>query len=642
MKGKYEDMNKETILKATLGVHLFQGILDFYQLIEETEAKTIIYISKKCYALYLAFADLLDVDKDKLHCSDIMLPVIIDKIKNQKVILVDDILIHGRTLNEIYKYLESKGCHVEIRVLAKNDSCLKSPQAEGEESIADTSNLIELEDIVNKANCRYLCDDHEWKQISDLVMRCLWATNTPYCAYYPVVELSEEGTRHLKENKDKFAVRSCEILSTVRMGQNVSYYFLGGNNCGYFTMALLEHDKCGKTIWLPNILLSNGVLADWKRQKKLYSLIFSKKRKKVKELLNLQEDKVTREMQVYRAKFFVYVISYILMLQYLEVAGLSEDMYKINDINLRYSFGEKLDELFSEKNSLWTAKKSRAIYRLLLKKDKYTPADTVAELAPKHCRKNLYDELLKAVNFTKEVYKGYMQTPEKWCARILSRYYKKNNRMDDKQILYDKTRLSGIPVRKLIEEMVEHTKCHIQEVIAAYLTEFYLGYSSETYRYDGDEFGCYSHAGEQSYKCVVHEFVIPVYFAYRYKNFFDTKVAIKMEEFFVKATEKIYNAFGIPFLIEDYREYSRFENENIYDEYTIIEHCKESENKSGNKSASIMVDLGYCLEEFVCTTDELGEDSGEFEKMFMDYMQKLLTTEQMAGVKTAYTILESN
>ena len=206
----------------------------------------------------------------------------------------------------------------------------------------------------------------------------------------------------------------------------------------------------------------------------------------------------------------------------------------------------------------------------------------------------------------------------KHYSHMLSRYYKKNGIMDE-EFVHPGERLSGLPVRKLILRVIEKTGASVQDTVSAFLNQYYLGYSTLSFRKGAGELGCYSHAGEQSYKCVVHEFVVPVYFLYRYTQYFPEDMVQKMKQVLLNVTEKIYKKHGIKFEKNDFEMYSLGADENIYDKKSILVHSTENMGQGMNE----LVEKGYILEEFVSTTPNLTDISFElFERSFLEYCTK--------------------
>ena len=111
---------KESVLIHALGSNTFNNIRDFFQSIEYGNSMFNIYVSKKCYTLFLEFRPFLKLSDNKVRCTDVRIPFLKNTLRGNRVTIIDDILIHGRTLTAIRKELLEMDCDVEICVLAVN------------------------------------------------------------------------------------------------------------------------------------------------------------------------------------------------------------------------------------------------------------------------------------------------------------------------------------------------------------------------------------------------------------------------------------------------------------------------------------------------------------------------------------------
>lgn len=591
-------MNKELALKKALGEPLFQHIRDFFQIIEEQDASAIVYISKKCYSLYREYAELLTPVGDKLHCSDIMMLDVAVQYRKKKVILVDDVLIHGRTLNHLKEFLEGYGCIVELYAFVIN---ISTPVAEEEDEdrLEERKELVNIKDIVKYY---FKCNAYEWKKISDLIMHSFWATNTPYCADAPMVILNGAGKEKLLATEDTFFdVRECDTRSIGRMGQRFKYYYSDFES-ELFSMILCVHMNQDEAVWLPNPVFFSQGKKSVHRQKNFYKEVLGDKAKELIADLEMNGKSVNEERSVFQSRFFFYMASYILMGEFIQTVKLTEDMFDVDHTNLHYSFGARFAKYFDE--SLWNKKNSECVYELLR-------SEVQSDVTTTEIDSLLCTEVEKAAKNTLELY-GDLQScsedeREKRCAHVFGRYYKINGNIDEESAYKDKQRIAGLPALQLVQQVKRLTKYVFRDVMTAFFNQYYLGFSTLTYKVQNGSINCYSCAGEQSYKCVVHEFVIPVYFSYRYRQLFTNRFADRLMGVYLFKAEEIYERYGIPFKARDFKTYSRGASENIYDEVTILQHSEECKDEGGSE----LLELGYRLENFARSQDNICTDTVE-------------------------------
>lgn len=163
-----------------------------------------------------------------------------------------------------------------------------------------------------------------------------------------------------------------------------------------------------------------------------------------------------------------------------------------------------------------------------------------------------------------------------------------------------------------------HTHFSDNDILTAFFSQFYLGASTIIVdkEKNTNRFGVYCHAGEQSYKCVVHEFVPLVYFSYRYNYNFMDNVAEKMKECILELSIINYSYFNIPFSLEDFNQYSFHDSENIYDTHSIKDYFRED-------SSRILCEMGFLLEEYISRTQDVSDrQTQDLLVLFIQYVSQ--------------------
>ena len=103
---------------------VFYELMEFWKKMEESKYDYKIFVSKKCYVLYKVCMPLLDFNSynDCIKITDTAIPFYIDKMKDSKVLVIDDVFIHGRAASKIDEELGGKVKKVDFYTFAKNNN----------------------------------------------------------------------------------------------------------------------------------------------------------------------------------------------------------------------------------------------------------------------------------------------------------------------------------------------------------------------------------------------------------------------------------------------------------------------------------------------------------------------------------------
>lgn len=120
--------------------------------------------------------------------------------KYKRILLADDIIIHGRTLTMIHDLLKSwlKGVDCEIKVYA---------YAENKDGILEDNTFLQERDVHLK------CNTAQWRSISNEIVNIFYLLGPPYTSYVPNAiirmesELGEAITRAVNNPKSGFTCR---------------------------------------------------------------------------------------------------------------------------------------------------------------------------------------------------------------------------------------------------------------------------------------------------------------------------------------------------------------------------------------------------------------------------------------------------
>ena len=261
-------MNKVIYRKKLLSVlheDVYSELMDFWREVEEKEYDYKIFVSKKCFDLYKAFIPLFDFPSYEpcVKITDTAIPIFYSQMSKKRVLIIDDVFIHGRTSLKIRKEISNRAETADFMVFAKNNNrgikqdistrkyndimqkLIKDYNRYNDKRLEQFRNqalYIEPETISDKWVRASLeqqdglvegfvkCDtEFSWKRISDLIMKSLWCVNIPYSTYVPIINIKDSEISTDLFNKGK-------ILSNhrqKRLKQNFSYYVWSNNDmCG--------------------------------------------------------------------------------------------------------------------------------------------------------------------------------------------------------------------------------------------------------------------------------------------------------------------------------------------------------------------------------------------------------------------------
>lgn len=632
---------KESVLIHALGCNTFNSIRDFFQSIEYGDSKFNIYVSKKCYTLFLEFRPFLKLSENKVRCTDVRIPLLKNDIKGKKVTIVDDILIHGRTLTSIKKELLEMGCDVEICVIAVNQDAENNPKQRVNRKVH--KNLYELQKTALETKQFYKCSQYLWKKISDLIMRSFWATNTPYSAYLPVLKISKNAAVRLETLMDKRYYRmSCPNHSMSKMGLEMDYLFIKRiedsfnewsaiSNCLF---VLHKNSIMGSYKILPVTIINEACYNNKSIVIDIFKELFGYYSTEIMELLEFNKFNENELTTTSCIKFLIYSLNRFMMEAFIKELDFRSDEYIYDNANLEYSFGENFKKYFTNlevsQNTMTNIQNLVSQYKrcswtkLIYKKIKDCFLFTTNKMLPRVIKRLafkindiLFTFLNDAVTDTESVYAGFSDyTNQKISSFIYARFLKLNSDLDDKALSHKEKRILGLKVNDMLEVVKNKTSFSNSETIVGFFNQFYLGASTIVVGKQGKQYGIYCHAGEQSYKCIVHEFVPLVYFSYRFDKMFVSSVSGMMRGCYEQLAIENYDYFDIPFSIKDYHKYSLGTRENIYDIRTLQEHCIDD-------SSRILCWVGFMLEEFVSVTPNIsGLTNEEFMKEVHKYIIK--------------------
>lgn len=156
-------------IKNILGEADYNGLSKFYEninvnYIKNYKYKWVILLTRRCVILNEIFSFALEFDST--YKSQVISDTNIDLIqKGDNVLIVDDIIIHGRAVTELYKKLKTNGVN------------------------ADISAYYRLWDSTLPGNCKVLGSQYvtslEWHELSNKLVKLILVSKIPYATFTP-------------------------------------------------------------------------------------------------------------------------------------------------------------------------------------------------------------------------------------------------------------------------------------------------------------------------------------------------------------------------------------------------------------------------------------------------------------------------
>ena len=164
----------EKSIKKVLKESDYEGLYDFFLNIFRSDYDVIVLMSRRCLVLCRIFMIIFILNQEEimekktLVISNQAVPVYRKTLKGKKVLIVDDILIHGRTINDMYfdikSYCQTTFPEISIYMVDKELDCIQD----------EAKSRVEASYIVSKG---------EWRNLSNKIVNCIFSANMPYTSF---------------------------------------------------------------------------------------------------------------------------------------------------------------------------------------------------------------------------------------------------------------------------------------------------------------------------------------------------------------------------------------------------------------------------------------------------------------------------
>lgn len=206
-------MSVKEILLKYIEEDKFLDICNFVEELYLMECDLLILMARKFFNLFCVFHEIncqkyerrgIPYFNGKMIVTNRALPLLGADLKNNrfsKIIIADDIIIHGRSIREVYDEV--------LKLCPGAEAYLMSYMRNDEEKFI-------YEDIMTKMFSRYQAETSgEWREMSDEFVKIFYMAGRPYISYLPYFSLNIEWERL----KNKLKQGECLAIQDEDMGK---------------------------------------------------------------------------------------------------------------------------------------------------------------------------------------------------------------------------------------------------------------------------------------------------------------------------------------------------------------------------------------------------------------------------------------
>ena len=462
----------------------YDGIYSFFEEVLSYEYDYIILMSRRCLVLYQIFMLFFILDEKNFSSSATVLsdhafPFYYKQMQGKKIAIVDDILIHGRTISNLYdtiiKYCPTISPTIHIYMSDLNNNCLR-------------------DEIKKNMHSFCVAYQDEWRNLSNKIVNCIFVSNTPYTSF--VTAFFQYNSYNLLT--DLKQIPSLSIIENTDYTQNLwdtKSFFCCENNWNkkniFSSLSLGEciriywNSKVHKLTVIPYVFIKNIKIDQSQTVFKEIADVLPDTFVKIKEIFleNSIEDEEERLLISYKMRLLTCILSNLYWRNFKERFQLKYDYY-IDIDTLDKSFGiaianELQEILFADLGGLCN-------FEFDIKKIS-DDNDSFKDILNDVCNSNS-NVAIEPQNF-------------------LKRYFQKAWYEDERLASIGQDRHPGL----LIEQFMDSAKNIIPnnyQVLSYLVNAWDIGVATANYAVDKRKsvVGCFVTPGEQSYKLILEEY----------------------------------------------------------------------------------------------------------------------------------------
>jgi len=299
----------EKVLAEVLGDY-YEDVKNFFHRCIKEKHEYKVFMSRRCFVLYQLFSDILQEGGEDITQTG--QTIITDKgcinyragLKDaKKVLLIDDILIYGRTIEKVYSKLRewAPTAEIDVFVYVKNSGrlCIKS------------------QDLLNSLKFRFIEETNNWREFSNKLVYCIYSANMPYTSfvnsYYNYVEESEGNIKKILSSRNYY-----EVTNRFQKKYNLTagIYFPGDLQDKYplfHTVAkkccvrVYYNSEIKKFLLIPYVFLKEIPMSCFEELCAQYASLMPE----FKKALLKEDEQYAEDMASYKARLLTCIFSYI-------------------------------------------------------------------------------------------------------------------------------------------------------------------------------------------------------------------------------------------------------------------------------------------------------------------------------------------
>lgn len=247
-------MKIRELLLHNISENKFFDICNFVEELYLMDYDILILMARKFFNLFCVFHEINCEKYRKLNIpyenhgriiTNRAIPLIKYNLQNnkyKKVVVADDIIIHGRSIREVYDDLLALCPKLEVLLVSyvRNDH--------------ETSAYM---DISERIYSRYLLDVHEWRELSDEVVSIFYMSGRPYISYLPyfLLNVDWENLKNKLHKEDCLSIangdmRRFEIRAFMYAGNEIEI-FQKLRCCQICAIRFYHYPKIEKVVAVP-------------------------------------------------------------------------------------------------------------------------------------------------------------------------------------------------------------------------------------------------------------------------------------------------------------------------------------------------------------------------------------------------------
>lgn len=178
--------NKINVLVSSIGKAWFLKLLEFIIEVMVSPYSVKVLMARRFFDVFCAFEEIIDylyegtITATGRIVTNLSVALYEEHLKDEKILVVDDIVLHGRALDDTFQYLTRQcGCkkeNIDFRVFIRNEE----------------KKLIQSE-AFEHLTAKEVVSDRRWRMLSGGIVDALSITGQPYISYLPYVEFDMES-----------------------------------------------------------------------------------------------------------------------------------------------------------------------------------------------------------------------------------------------------------------------------------------------------------------------------------------------------------------------------------------------------------------------------------------------------------------